>query len=130
MEKERPSRRKRLLQILQELYQNPAIEGIYLVNDEGLYVASAASHAALDADAFAGLVARLWYSVRLLRREIGWAAMDEIVMRADSRRHLVIRSVPVGHQTLFLIALVAPGRPHRRLMNRAARAIQRVWAVR
>ncbi len=93
-----------------------------LTSPEGLPIA--AVPADYDSNVAAAMVALLQRVSSDAQNRLGMAEVDEVTIRDRDTIRLVCRYFTVGEQRLILTATVPPGRPYRRVTNRAIRQIQ------
>lgn len=118
--KRRPSRQTALQRTLREMIQEGHFRAAVLASIDGLPLATVGRSA--DKELMAGVAA--WLKEYAERTHV---SLDEIVARDTQGNCFVSRYFNVGDDPLLLAVKVPPGRPHRRLTNKAIREIQRVW---
>ena len=109
-------------EILAAMNEAGAFAASLLTSPEGLPIAAVPSD--YDSDVAAAMVALLQRVSSDARGQLGMAEVDEVTIRDRDTIRLVCRYFPVGEQRLILTATVPPGRPYRRVTNRAIRQIQ------
>lgn len=118
--KRRPSRQTALQRTLREMIQGGQFRAAVVASIDGLPLATAGRSA--DKELMAGVAA--WLKEYAERTHV---SLDEIVARDTQGNCFVSRYFNVGDDPLLLAVKVPPGRPHRRLTNKAIREIKRVW---
>lgn len=115
-----PSRQAALEQTLRALIQEGHFRGAVVASIDGLPLAMAGRSA--DKELMAGVAA--WLKEFAERTHV---SLDEITARDTQGNQFVSRYFSIGNDPLLLAVNIPPGKSHRRLTNRAIRAIQRIW---
>lgn len=115
-----PSRQTALERTLRTLIQEGHFRAAVVASIDGLPLATAGR--SVDKELMAGVAA--WLKEFAERTHV---SLDEIVARDTRGNQFVSRYFSVGDDPLLLAVNIPPGKSHRRLTNRAIKAIQRIW---
>jgi len=97
-----------------------------LTSVDGLPIATVPAD--YDSDLTAAIVALLQRVSNDARSGLKMAEVDELTIRDRNHIRLVCRYLVIGRERLILAAMVPPGRPYRRVTNRAVRQIEQLLA--
>jgi len=115
-----------LKEILHEMHTTGKFQVSVLTSVEGLPIAT--FPADYDSDLTAAIVALLQRVSNDARSGLKMAEVDELTIRDRDHIRLVCRYLVIGRERLILAAIVPPGRPYRRVTNRAVRQIEQLLA--
>jgi len=112
--------------ILHDMNETGKFRASFLVDAHGLPVAAVTS--GYDTDTASAMAALVRNVIEQTQTRIELAEADEVAVRANDRMRLVSRYFTVGDETLILVVVAPPDRPHRRLTNQAIKALQAAWS--
>jgi predicted regulator of Ras-like GTPase activity (Roadblock/LC7/MglB family) len=115
-----------LKEILYEMHTRGKFQVSVLTSVDGLPIAAAPAD--YDSDLTAAIVALLQRVSNDARSGLKMAEVDELTIRDRNHIRLVCRYLVIGRERLILAAMVPPGRPYRRVTNRAVRQIEQLLA--
>ncbi len=108
--------------ILQEMNQEGKFEACLLTTRDGFPVAAVPNS---QRQQLASAMAAVLHQVSAETREqLGMAVLDEVTLRTGDQSRLVCRPIGAAARMVILSVLVPPGRPYRRITNRAIRRIE------
>jgi predicted regulator of Ras-like GTPase activity (Roadblock/LC7/MglB family) len=81
-----------------------------------------------DSETMAAIVALFRGVSTQVQEQLNLAAIDEFTVRDGDYFRVVCRQLAVQQDALILAAIVPPGRPYRRVTNRAIKHIQQLLA--
>ena len=110
--------------ILHAMNEAGRFQATVLAAMDGLLIATVPSD--YDTDAAAAMVALLQKVSNDAQSLLGMAEVDEVTIRDRDHIRLVCRYLVIGRERLILAAMVPPGRPYRRVTNRAVRRINQL----
>ena len=111
-------------EILREMNTTGKFQVSVLTSVEGLPIATVPAD--YDSDLTAAMVALLQRVSNDARSQLKMAEVDEVTIRDRDHIRLVCRYLVIGRERLILAAMVPPGRPYRRVTNRAVRRINQL----
>lgn len=112
--------------ILRDMNEAGKFRASFLVDAQGLPVAAVTS--GYDTDTASAMAALVRNVIEQAQTRIELAEADEVAVRSNDKMRLVSRYFTVGDETLILVVVAPPDRPHRRLTNQAIRALQAAWS--
>jgi len=113
-------------EILREMNTTGKFQVSVLTSVEGLPIATVPAD--YDSDLTAAMVALLQRVSNDAQSRLKMAEVDEVTIRDRDHIRLVCRYLVIGRERLILAAMVPPGRPYRRVTNRAIRQIEQLLA--
>ncbi len=111
-----------LQEVLYAMNEAGGFQAAVLTCPEGLPIA--AIPASYEGDATAAIVALFRRVSNQVRNQLEMAMVDELTVLDHRRIRLVCRYLIVGERELILAVMIPPGRPYRRVTNRAIRQIK------
>jgi len=112
--------------ILHDMNEAGKFSASFLVDAQGLPVAAVTT--GYDTDTASAMAALVRNVIEQAQTRIELAEADEVAVRANDKMRLVSRYFTVGDETLILVVVAPPDRPHRRLTNQAIKALQTAWS--
>lgn len=109
-------------EILEEMNQEGGFDRSVLATSEGLPIASFPMQP--DQELASAMIAMLGQVSAETQDHLELAAVDEVTIRTEDRKHLVCRRIQSGNDWICLCALVPAGAYYRRATNRAVRRIK------
>ncbi len=113
-----------LQRILAEAREEGGFQVMVLTSTEGLPIMTVPAD--YNSDLASAMVALLQKVSNEAQGQLGMSEVDEVTIRDRERTRLVCRRLVVAGDELIVVAIVPPGRPYRRVMNRAVYRIREV----